>query len=159
MPRWSRTTLYTAVALVGAGFLLIGLAWNGAAEKDFIQGQFPYLISGGLTGLGLVLAGLVVVIVHSSRRDTGALVNKLDQLIEAVNDLAARQAGAGSAPPGPTAVPGAQEMVLAGARTYHRPGCRVVEGRDGLQPMAEAVAAARGLAACRICQPTGQQSA
>ena len=156
MPGWSRSALYTAVALIGGGFLLIGLAWNGAAEKDFIQGQFPYLISGGLTGLALVLAGLALVVVHSSRRDSAALADKLDQLIDAVNDLAVRQAAAA---PGPTAVPGAEETVLAGTRTYHRPGCRVVEGRDGLQPMSEAVAEARGLAACRICDPTGRQTA
>ena len=73
MHTWAKSSLYLSVALIVVGFLLIYLAWNGAAEKDFIQGQFPYLLSGGLGGLGLILCGLTLVATQSFRRDVLSL--------------------------------------------------------------------------------------
>jgi hypothetical protein len=80
----TKSPLYTAVALVGLGFVIIFLGWNGAASKDFTQGQIPYLISGGVTGMALVLCGLCVVIVQSVRREAMLLATKLDRLAEAL---------------------------------------------------------------------------
>jgi len=80
----TKTPLYTAVALVGLGFVLIFLGWNGAAGKDYTQGQLPYLISGGVAGLALVLCGLAVVIVQAVRREALLLASKLDRLAEAL---------------------------------------------------------------------------
>jgi hypothetical protein len=97
--------LYTAVALVGLGFVLIFLGWNGAAGKDYTQGQIPYLISGGVFGLALVLCGLAVVIVQSVRRESMLLASKLDRLAEAMGappesagDLTVDDVEAGYAP-------------------------------------------------------------
>jgi hypothetical protein len=80
----TKSPLYTAVALVGLGFVLMFLGWNGAAGKDYTQGQIPYLISGGLAGLGLVLCGLTVVIVQAVRREALLLATKLDRLAESL---------------------------------------------------------------------------
>lgn len=79
-----KSPLYTAVALVGLGFLLVFLGWNGAAGKDHTPGQIPYVISGGVAGLGLILCGLTVVIVQSVRREALLLANRLDRLAEAL---------------------------------------------------------------------------
>jgi hypothetical protein len=80
----TKSPLYTAVALVGLGFVMIFFGWNGAAGKDYTQGQLPYLISGGVTGLALVLCGLAVVIVQAVRREALLLASKLDRLAEAL---------------------------------------------------------------------------
>ena len=86
MSGWPKSALYTAVGLVGLGFVFIFFAWNGAAGKDYVQGQFPYLLSGGLIGLSLILCGLTVVIVQAIRREALELRQKLDQLIDSVEE-------------------------------------------------------------------------
>jgi len=53
-----RNLLRVAVALPVIGLILVGLAWYGASGSGYVADQIPYLISGGLIGLGLVLIGL-----------------------------------------------------------------------------------------------------
>jgi hypothetical protein len=85
------------VLLVVAGFIAMFLAWNGAAGKDFVQGQVPYLISGGLVGLALVGSGLTVVNVQARRADQAELLNRLETMLE-TRDTELREA---LAPPAP----------------------------------------------------------
>lgn len=141
----SKYTIQLAVGLAAVGFLLIVLGWNGAASLDRVPGQLPYLISGGVAGLGLVLTGLTLVIVQESRRSTSLLLVKLDEVGERIE----RAGGAA----GPTAVPSDGTAVIAGRTTYHLPDCNVVAGRTDLQPMTSDAALERGLAPCRICEP------
>lgn len=144
-----RRAFLLATVLVLAGFLLMALAWNGAAGKDFIQGQFPYLLSGGLPGLGLVVAGAAVALAQARRADTMLLAHKLDLVLEALEE------GRFSGVAGPLvqAVPDDAVAVVHGRRTFHRPSCRLVGGRTdaGLLPRADATE--RGLEPCRVCQP------
>ena len=86
MSGWPKSALYTAVGLVALGGIVIFLSWNGAAGKDYAQGQIPYLISGGVGGLALVITGLTVAIVQAMRRDMAELGQKLDALTEALSD-------------------------------------------------------------------------
>ena len=147
----SKYTIQLAVGLAAVGFLLIVLGWNGAASLDRVPGQMPYLISGGVAGLGLVLTGLVLALVQESRRNTSLMLAKLDELGERVER-------AGAAGNGPTAVPTDGSAVIAGRTTYHLPDCNVVAGRADLQPMAVGEAVDRGLAPCRICEPQNRQA-
>lgn len=147
----SKYTMQLAVGLATVGFLLIVLGWNGAASLDRVPGQVPYLISGGVAGLGLVLAGLVLALVQESRRNTALTLAKLDELGDRVER-------AGNAANGPTAVPTDGSAVIAGRTTYHLPDCNVVEGRTDLQPMTGGAAVERGLAPCRICEPHRRQA-
>ncbi|HEX9683758.1 MAG TPA: hypothetical protein VGA13_11790 [Acidimicrobiales bacterium] len=75
-----------AVGLVGLGFVALFFAWNGAAGRDFIQGQFPYLLSGGLVGIGLIASGLTSIVVQNHRRDTQELIAKLDEIADRLSD-------------------------------------------------------------------------
>ena len=70
------------VGLVVLGFIALFLAWNGAADKDYVQGQIPYLISGGLVGVGLIGAGLTVVNVQARRADQDAMLDRIERLLE-----------------------------------------------------------------------------
>jgi hypothetical protein len=142
----SKYTIQLAVGLAAVGFLLIVLGWNGAASLDRVPGQMPYLISGGVAGLGLVLTGLVLALVQELRKNTAVTVAKLDEIADKI-----AAAGVGSG--GPTAVPNDGSAVVAGRTTYHRPDCNLVEGRSDLQPMGTETAVDRGLAPCRICEP------
>ena len=149
MRTWAKSSLYLSVALIAVGFLLIYLAWNGAAEKDFIQGQFPYLLSGGLTGLGLILCGLTLVATQSFRRDVLSLQDRIEELLLQMQ---------GSSPSGSgvalSAVPDVEDGVfVASGQTYHLATCRTVRGRSGLDLVAAEDVAARDLTACRVCRP------
>jgi hypothetical protein len=71
------------VALAVLGFIVIGLGWNGAAERITLVQQLPYLLSGGFFGLGLVVLGAAVLVADSHRRDRAELAVRLEALIDA----------------------------------------------------------------------------
>ena len=149
MTKMFRSPTATAVVLVALGFVFVYFGWDGAAEKDTIQQQFPYLLSGGVIGLGLIMGGLTVAIVQTLRRESAALAGKLDELADALGRVGEEVGVAVS----PTAVPDHGELVMAGRTTYHRPDCRLIAGRGATQAMSPAAAASRGLSPCRICNP------
>ncbi|MDP1819692.1 MAG: hypothetical protein Q8K58_07320 [Acidimicrobiales bacterium] len=92
MRKWASSSPVSAgLALVVAGFIALFLAWNGAAGLDHVEGQIPYLLSGGLVGVGLIGAGLTVVNVQSRRQDHAELLGKLEELVEALRDDDGRQ--------------------------------------------------------------------
>lgn len=78
---------YLGVSMALVGFALIGLAWNGAAELDYIQGQFPYVLSGGLGGLGLIVAGMAVLGIQTQRTLTAKRAKDMRRLQERVDAL------------------------------------------------------------------------
>lgn len=93
---------YTAAALVGLGVILIFMAWDGAASFAYVPAQIPYMVSGGLGGLALVGAGLVLVRVAEARKDNAELRSRLDELTLAVRELGqTRAAGVSHALPTP----------------------------------------------------------
>ncbi len=89
MRKWARSSpVSVGVLLVVAGFIAMFLAWNGAAGKDFVQGQLPYVLSGGVVGLALVGCGLTVINVQARRADQAELLNRLETMMEARDALA-----------------------------------------------------------------------
>ncbi len=144
MKGWSKNTTYIAVGMLVGGFLLLVLGWNGAAGIDYVPGQLPYVISGGLAGMGLIAGGLALVVVQELRRATVEISAKLEEMSEIV------ASGVGT---GPTAVPSDGDRIVAGRTSYHRPDCRLIASRADLQVMSPDAARERGLAPCRICEP------
>ena len=150
MRTWAKSSLYLSVGLVVVGFLLIFLAWNGAAEKDFVQGQFPYLLSGGLSGMGLILCGLALAASQAHRKDMLSLQDRIDELIATVNANAGGGAARGASL---QSVPTDADVFVTNGSTYHRASCRTVQGRAGLDLVTADDVAARELTACRVCRP------
>lgn len=129
-----------------AGVVLIWSGWNGAASYDRIEAQFPYLISGGLAGLALVVIGVGLLVIQSARADRVQLEANLNELRRILD----RMTGAGTG----NGIRGGDDggsLVVAGPSAYHRPDCRLVAGRTGLKTMGEEAARAAGLAPCRTC--------
>lgn len=60
--------LKAGVALPVIGLVLMLLAWWSASDTPYVADQIPMLISGGLVGLGLVLAGLGLFLRYSLTR-------------------------------------------------------------------------------------------
>jgi hypothetical protein len=143
-PGFGRLGGKAGLLVVGVGLLLIGIAYNSVASQTTLLGQMPYVVSGGLVGLSLVILGAAVLVVSSAREDRAMLEQKLDQLIDAMAG-----AGVGTAP-----LPSdASGLVVAGTASFHVPGCRLVDGREETALLTPDEAERQGLKACRVCQP------
>jgi hypothetical protein len=134
------------VLLCLIGFVALFLGWNGAASKNVIMAQFPFLISGGLAGLAIVVIGAAMLIVQNAREDRARLEATLERLITAVEH------SSGGAAPRPASVSDGS-MVLAGLASYHRLDCSLPAAREEahLLPLDDALA--RGIEPCRVCRP------
>lgn len=130
-----------------AGFVVIGLAWNGAAEVNFAQGQIPYLLSGGFMGLGMIVLGAALLFLATVRSERTLMTDRYDEMVRLLsrnlNRLQISANGAGSS----------NGQVVAGEHLYHRAECKVLEGKDGLTTVTVEQASAEGLDPCRVCNP------
>jgi hypothetical protein len=144
---WGNLGGQLGLGCIAVGLLVIGLAWNGAAGVDFVQGQVPYLLSGGFLGLGLIVFGAALMVVQSHRQDRALLEAQLRDLNTAVARLA-------NAVGGNAATNGGPDRVVIGSSSYHRPDCRLVADK-GLPSTTLDAARAEGLAPCRVCAPGG----
>jgi hypothetical protein len=150
---WGNLGDQLGLGLIAIGILLIGLAWNGAAGVDFVQGQVPYLLSGGFLGLALVVFGAALLIVQNHRRDRSLLEAQLRDLNTAVSRLANAVGGLRGTTNGNPVAANADRVVI-GSSSYHRPDCRLVADK-GLPSTTIEAARSEGLAPCRVCAPAG----
>src|SRR5699024_7395545 len=111
------------VLLCLVGFIALFLGWNGAASKNVIMAQFPFLISGGRVGVAIVVIGGAMLVVQNAREVRARLEAKLDQLIQAVE----RGGGGHGARRLGSVADGS--MVLAGPASYHRLDCALPAAR------------------------------
>jgi hypothetical protein len=81
---WSDLGSKLGTGLCAAGILLVFLGWNGAASVDRVEAQFPYLISGGIAGLTLVVIGVGLIVVQNQRADRAMLQQTLRELEAAI---------------------------------------------------------------------------
>ena len=78
---------YIGIAVAAAGFVLLAVAWGGVAGEANVARQVPYLVSGGLFGIGLILVGLTIVNVAAKRRDAALRERQIQLLASAVRQL------------------------------------------------------------------------
>lgn len=173
---------YIGLLMVVGGFVLIAVAWNGTAEVDALAAQFPYLLSGGVAGLGLIGGGLGVLFVQAQREIDAVEAAQTERVIQGLRQTATALGGGAPAlsavvsapsrrsPSGtvtvrpkaedPTIVsqrdwaPQADEaLVVAGRSSFHDPSCHLVNTRDDLELMGRDEALRGGLKPCRVCKP------
>jgi uncharacterized membrane protein len=133
------------VGLCLLGFLVIFFGWNGAASTNDVRAQFPYLISGGLAGLAIVVVGAAMLVVQNQRTDRAR--------IEAVLTKLAAAAELGGAASPALAEPGLGGYVMAGTSSYHQIGCRLPESREEAHVVPLEDVRTSGLEPCRVCRP------
>ena len=83
----SPVPVYIGIALCVAGFALLAYTWGRVADEVQVYRQVPYLVSGGFTGLALVLVGVTVVNVAAKRADAADRLRQHEQLTAALQDL------------------------------------------------------------------------
>ena len=138
------------VAVLLIGFVVIFLGWNGAASFNDLRQQFPYVISGGIAGLAIVVVGAALLLVEALRTERAELQSSIDELRRAIESMTTTA----SAPAAGAAAVVDSDLVLAGRGSYHRRDCRLVQGREDRFPLLTTVEAdEQGLTACRICKP------
>ena len=157
-----RTLMVLGGVLAPLGLLLVLLGWVGASRTPHLFEQVPYLISGGLFGLGLVFLGAFFYFAHwltelvkEHRSHSAALLAAITELRA---DIAQNQAAVAGALPGgavATAHPGESVALVATSRgsMAHRADCVVVAGKHDLRP----VGVDEGLAPCKLCDPYEEQ--
>lgn len=134
------------VLLCAAGFVLIFLGWNGAASSNVPMAQFPYLISGGVAGLAIVVLGAAMIVVQNQRVDRARIEQALDRVA-----AAAEKQGLGSQPG--TSNGGFTGYVVAGEASYHRVDCQLSAARNEAELVGIETVIERGLDPCRVCVP------
>jgi hypothetical protein len=143
--RWNTLGGKLGLFFCVAGLAVIWSGWNGAASYNDIRKQFPYIISGGLGGLALVVIGASLMVIQSQRADRVQLEANLVELRNILERM-------GGAPTTNGAEASDAGLVVAGPNAYHLPSCKLVAGRD-LRKMTTEQAEAAGLDACRTCGP------
>src|SRR6185437_11019812 len=85
---------WIGMALVVFGFVCILLGWYGAANSPYLYEEIPYVISGGLLGVALVIGGGVLVRsawtmrqIEEERRNALAIVRSVDRLERILRSL------------------------------------------------------------------------
>lgn len=56
------------VALAAGGFVMLGVAWHGAAGTPYVPLQLPWFVSGGLLGLAVIGMAVGGWSIHLGRR-------------------------------------------------------------------------------------------
>ena len=144
---WNQLGGKLGILLCLGGFVALFLGWNGAASYDRVPAQFPYLVSGGLVGVSLVIVGAAMIVVETGRKGR-------DEVIAALADLrAAMESGVGGVQTAVLSSVTPDGTVVAGASSFHRPDCHLVQGRDNAHLMTIEAAEAEGLSPCRVCNP------
>ena len=154
--------------LLPLGIAVILLGWNGAAHGRVDQQQLPYIISGGLLGLAVVLIGCFFYwghwlyrlydqadlrheqLIREQREMMGALIEALGQRgpARSSGDDSLRVSGNGSSP---------SFVATPTGTNFHAPGCPMVANRTGeLRAISEQEA--QEMKPCRVCDPVVHQN-
>jgi hypothetical protein len=141
-------------AFIVVGFILIAKAWDGAANQNWAPAQTPYLLSGGFMGLGLIITGATLIFLSTIRAEREVMTELYQEMTRLLGRNLSRLQVT-------TSTNGAghknAEQVVAGAKVYHRQGCKVLDGKDSLMTVTVDQAEAEGLEPCRVCDPPTTQ--
>lgn len=139
--------------VVGSVLLPLGLSavvvgWYGAAHTPYAFEQVPYMISGGLLGIALVLVGGFLYFGSWLARSATLARRDADRMLDALERISGlipvgASAGRPLTPPSLVATSSGSMM--------HRPECPIVVNRDDVR----SVGGGEGLAPCRLCDPLG----
>ncbi|MCU1621682.1 MAG: hypothetical protein QOJ09_2173 [Actinomycetota bacterium] len=151
-----RWMLVIGGTLLPLGVVLVLLGWYGASHTVLLFEQIPYLISGGMLGLSLVMGGGFVYFAYwmtlmvrenrTGRDEMQAVLLRMEELMQAQAQPQTRRTATATA---------AASTDLVATKTgtmLHRPDCVAVDGRDNLRSVTATTA---GLTPCKLCDPLG----
>ena len=78
---------WIGLTVAAAGFAVIAFSWGKVAALLDVSLQLPYVVSGGLTGLALVMVGMTAVNVAARRQDAIERAEQIEQLQAVLREL------------------------------------------------------------------------
>lgn len=147
----SNAQVLSSVVLLVIGIVFVMLGWYGAAHTNIFTEQIPYLISGGILGLGLIIVAGFFAYSTIARREQRELRRDIAFMMQHMR-VGEVRAGAGKLAAAPAAGDG-RVYTVPGGRSYHVAGCPIVEGKEGVKELQPAEAIGSGLTACKLCGP------
>ena len=152
--RTLQVVLFAAGAiLMPLGIIAIVLGWYGVAHTKYQYDQLPYVVSGGLLGVGLVMLGGFLYFgawLAKVANDQRESARQMADTMLVLADLISRQSGPVAAAD-TLADPGAVPVLAGGGSTVHRRDCALIAHRDDLRVITGREA---DLATCRVCRPS-----
>ncbi|HET7310296.1 MAG TPA: hypothetical protein VFJ17_03130 [Mycobacteriales bacterium] len=156
---WGAVRPVVGWVLAALGGLALLLGWYGVSGQALTAKQLPYLVSGGLTGIGLLVLAAVFLATEDVRRQLDRL-GEVERKVDALYGLFAADLADPTTAVTPALQPAALStqpaiapLALPTGSSYHRPGCALVTGKADAEPVDAATATARGLRPCRVCDP------
>lgn len=141
-------TVGLALLPIGLTALLVG--WLGVASNGHVFLQLPYLVSGGLLGIGLIFASGTIYLASWISRSATVQRQQNAELIRAVGRLqqtvAMTSLGGGNG----TSHTTGRFLATPSGSMFHRPDCAVVTDREDLR---EVDPEAKGMKPCGMCAP------
>jgi hypothetical protein len=147
-----RWLLLIGGTLLPVGVFLVVAGWYGAAHTTRVFEEIPYLISGGLFGLTLVVIGAAFYFGYWLTRLVGGERQTLDVLLRIEERLISIEAGGRSLAP---VAPGPGLVATKTGTMVHRPDCQVVAGRPAGELRAVRLPAT-GMTSCKLCSPLAE---
>jgi hypothetical protein len=157
--RWVWDSVFPVIGyvLVIAGIIAIAIGWYGVADNSIVAKQLPYLASGGLVGLALVVLGGRFLVMQDLRRDSGRLDRLEQMMLELHETLLIGAESAGLLGPAAEGRPAPDQsgtyLVVAGGDQYHRASCPIVAGKSGVSRIRAGTVTRRRLTPCPLCEP------
>jgi uncharacterized membrane protein (Fun14 family) len=71
---------WVGLALLVVGAVFIAVAWGESSQISVVSRQLPYLMSGGLVGLGLLVVGVTAISLDAKARDSRLRRARADEL-------------------------------------------------------------------------------
>jgi hypothetical protein len=157
------------------GWILIGLAavfilvgWIGVSGTPIVAKQIPFVVSGGIAGVFLAVAGAYFLGTEELRKDSGRL-DRLERMVTELHaallvreDAAADEPAAEVEEAGPVTAAAEQDgaatngrayVRLTGSDLYHRADCTMVAAKAGTARVAPSTIRRRSLTPCSLCEP------
>lgn len=142
------------IALLPIGLTLILMGWLGASKTGWVFEQLPYLISGGMLGLGLLFAAGSLYLASWISRAAAWNRHQTAMVLDALNELKKVQvslAGAsGNTAHGSNGGGPARLLATPRGSMFHLPECPIVADRDDLREVAQDEP---GMNPCGMCDP------
>jgi hypothetical protein len=140
-----RVLLRVGAFLLPTGIVVVLLGWYGAAHTPYLFEQVPYILSGGLLGLTLAIAGGFIYFgtwlgrLGREGREQAALTAAAIARITALVDP--------STPTGPDRA--AVLVITPRGSLVHRATCPIVASRDDVEEIDDP----SGKEGCKLCLP------
>ena len=139
---WSTGDLVLLAAVVAAGGVLCGLAWNGVATRSRLEDQTGWIVL-GVAGF-LLAAAAQRLWLRRARRAVASYAAAVQGPVAVLIE---------EPPAPPTLVRGRDDLVATGGlRHFHRPDCPIAAGQGWSAEPRRAHEAA-GRTPCGICLP------